>query len=135
MTMIEPEVMAQIRALSEENAKLREEMLRMSHRLDTNHANLIKHVELELTMIRDAATRAVNMVKTFEGRINDFTDQQRHFKTDFDWWAQHFDRLSRAVETLTATLKETSARLEKDNQSFKEWAVEKISQIGRIYRR
>jgi chromosome segregation ATPase len=133
--MIDPEVMAQIRALSEEMVTLREDISHLSQKLDGNNANLTQYMERELGAVRDAAARATQRVAEFSGKLDNFTDEQQHFKGDFSWWAGHLDHLAKATEAVTRKMEEAEAKLVADNSSFMEWATTKINMIGRIFRR
>ena len=81
------------------------------------------------------ATRAEISVATFTGRLTDFTDEQQHFKTDFAWWVEHLDKLSKLLEAKLKEMEEAEARRTRDAEDFRTWAVTKINQIGRIFRR
>jgi uncharacterized coiled-coil DUF342 family protein len=133
--MIDPEVMAQIRALSEEAQTLREDISHLAQKLDGNNANLTQYMERELGTVRDAATRATQSVAEFAGRLQSFTDEQNHFKRDFEWWAAHLDKLTETAEAAVKRLVEAEAKLERDNETFKDWATTKVNMIGRIFRR
>jgi chromosome segregation ATPase len=133
--MIDPEVMAQIRALSEEIVTLREDISHLSQKLDGNNANLVQYMEREIAEARDTAKRAANTVAEFNGRLDEFTDEQQHFKGDFSWWSGHLDHLAKATEAVTRKMEEAEAKLMADNRSFMEWATAKINMIGRIFRR
>jgi len=133
--MIDPEIMNQLRALSEENQRLREDIGLLTQKLDGNNANLIQYMERELGTVRDAAQRATNTVAEFNGRLDDFNDEQQRFKLDFEWWTVHLGKLSKGTEAVLKKMAETEAKLVADSNSFKEWATVKITQIGRIFRR
>ena len=133
--MIDPEVMAQIRALSEEAQSLREDISHLAQRLDGNNANLIQYMEAELGKVRDAATRAAQVVAEFNGRLEDYEHAQQRFKIDFEWWTVHLGKLSKGVDDGLKKLAETETKLEADVVSFKDWATTKINMIGRIFRR
>jgi chromosome segregation ATPase len=127
--------MLQIVALNEEINALREDISHLSQKLDGNNANLVQYVEREIASARDTAKRAAQVVAEFAGKIEDFSDQQRHFKGDFEWWSGHLDQIAKATEAVTRKMEEAEAKLVADNNSFMEWATAKINQIGRIFRR
>jgi chromosome segregation ATPase len=133
--VIDPEVMNQINALSEEIVSLREDLSHLSQKLDGNNANLVQYVEREIASARDTAKRAAQVVAEFAGKIEDFSDEQKHFKGDFEWWSGHLDKIAKATEAVTRKMEEAEARLTADNGAFKDWAATKINQIGRIFRR
>jgi chromosome segregation ATPase len=127
--------MLQIVALNEEINGLREDLSHLSQKLDGNNANLVQYVEREIASARDTAKRAAQVVAEFAGKIEDFSDQQKHFKGDFEWWSDHLDKIAKATEAVTRKMEEAEAKLVADNNSFMEWATAKINQIGRIFRR
>lgn len=133
--MIDPEVMAQIRALSEEIVILREDISHLSSKLDGNNANLIQYTEREIAKARDAADRATQNVLEITGQLQVFSDEQRHFKTEFEWWADHLTKLTAKADATIKLMGQLQVKLALDNKTFMDWAVEKINQIGRIFRR
>jgi glycerol-3-phosphate dehydrogenase len=133
--MIDPETAVQLKALSEENESLREDISLLSAKLEANNANLVQYMEVQLSAVRDAANRATQAVTEFGGQLEVFSGQQVHFLTEFAWWATHLDALERRAEATIKKMDAAEARLELSNTDFKDWALTKITQIGRIFRR
>ena len=96
---------------------------------------MMKRLDVELSLVRDAATRAGNKVVEFSGKLDEFTDNEIHYKTDFEWWTVHLTKLVKNVDEATTRMQQIEVSLALDNTSFKDWAADKITQIGRIFRR
>ena len=133
--MIDIDVMEQLTALSEENQNLRRDIAVLSKKLDANNANLSDYMEVRLGGVRDAANLASQAVAQFRGRLDDFTDEQQHFKGEFSWWSEHLDKLAKSVEAVVRKMEEAEASLERNNGAFMAWATDRINMIGRIFRR
>ena len=133
--MIDPEIMVQIRALSEEARNIRVELAMLNKKLDANNKNIELRVETRLTALEDTLRAAQDSLARFTGRMDDFNMEWTHLKTDWEWWKNHFDELSARADAELRKMAEARTALTKDNQTFQQWAEIKISQIGRIFRR